>query len=386
MTTLLLVAGLTLLASFLCSLFEAALYAVTPSQVEVLKQEGRSGSARLARLREDVEAPIAAILTVNTVAHTAGAAWCGALVAEIYGSAAVGVFAAIFTVLVLALTEIVPKSLGVRHAIRLAPLIVWPLQVMIWSTWPVVWVARHAMKWLGGDAPAGPSEDEIEVLARLAARGGTVRPEEHEWVANALRLDTVKAADLRTPRTVVETIPADTLVSEVDVPGLVHSRLPVTDGDDPDKVLGLVLRRDLLDAVLERPDAGLIVRDLMLPMRFVPESLAAHALLEHFIADRSHMIGLADEYGGFEGVVCLEDVLECLLGQQIVDEHDQVEDMQALALARRDERRGATGATRGAGTQGGDGATGEDGENGAAEASDEPEGAAPGDDGSGTVS
>jgi len=340
MIEILVVAGTTLLASFLCSLFEASLYSISPARVEVLRERGVRGASRLARLRRDVEEPIAAILTVNTVAHTVGAAWCGAMVGHEFGSRAVGVFAAVFTVLVLALTEIVPKSLGVRYAASLGPLIVVPLQVMIWTTWPVVWLVRRAMGGLAG-VGHGPTEDEVEVLSRMAASRGSVRAEEHRWVRNALHLDRVTAGDLRTPRTVVETLDADTPLRDLlaRVESWVHSRVPVVEGADADHILGLAYRREVLDAALRRPDEDLLVRDLLRPVRFVPEAMPANELLELFIAGRAHMVAVVDEYGGFEGVVTLEDVLECLLGTEIVDEHDEVEDMQALALERSRRRR-----------------------------------------------
>ncbi len=330
------VASTTLLASFLCSLFEAALYSITPSQVEVLKKKGARGSRRLARLREDVEGPIAAILTVNTIAHTVGAAWCGAMVGEHFGSAAVGIFAAIFTVLVLAVTEIIPKSLGVRYAVTLGPMIVWPLQVMIWSVWPIVWVAERSMRLLTGHAgPAEPSEEEVVLFSRMAERGGSVRKEEHRWVENALLLDRATAGDLRTPRTVVHMLSADQRVGEVVEGGSwAHSRVPVTDGGDPDRVIGVVHGREVFAAAVAGRQSDLL-RDLMHPIEFVPETMRAHELLNLFLQERKHMVAVADEYGGFEGVVTLEDVLECLLGQEIVDEADEIEDMQELALRQR---------------------------------------------------
>ena len=343
---ILVVAGLTLLASFLCSLFEAALYSISASQVAMLAESGRKGARKLAALREDVERPIAAILTVNTIAHTVGAAWCGAMVGDVYGSQAVGVFAAIFTVLVLAVTEIVPKSIGVRYATQLGPMVAWPIQLMIWSVWPVVWIAEKAMHRLtGGAGPEGPSEDEVVIVTGLAALSGGVRGEERRWVENALRLDQKTAGDLRTPRTVIESLPAETRVAElVDHPErIVHSRLPVSEDGNLDKVVGLVYRRDVMDAALAKADEDLILSDLMRPLRFVPEGMAAHELLSLFLREREHMVAVIDEYGGFEGVVTLEDVLECLLGAEIVDEHDQVEDMQRLALERSQARRAAEG-------------------------------------------
>lgn len=330
---ILLVAWLTLLASFLCSLFEAALYAVRASQLEDMRARGVRGAERISRLRADIEEPIAAILTVNTVAHTVGASWCGAMVGKEAGSTAVGVFAAVFTVLVLALTEIVPKSVGVRWAGPLAPRIAWGVQLMVWLAWPVARPSRAIMKRItGAGSHQGPSEDEIAHFARRVASEGTIRSEEHAWVENALRLDKVTAADLRTPRTVLETMPADTTVGAAteDPSTWSHSRVPLTEGGDPDKIIGLVMRREVFDARV-RGQGARELRELMHPIRVVPESTPAHELLAQFIDHRSHMAIVVDEYGGVEGVVTLEDVLEELLGREIVDETDEHHDMQEHA-------------------------------------------------------
>ena len=337
MTLIVIVASLTLLASFLCSLFEAVLYSITPSQIEVLKAQKRPGARRLSKLREDVDAPIAAILTVNTIAHTAGAAWCGALVAKEFGSASVGVFAAIFTVLVLVLTEIIPKSLGLRYSQSLATKIVWPLQTMIWLVWPIVWLAQKAMGLLSGKEQAGPSEDEVVVVSGLAAKGGAMRSEEHRWVENALALDKVTAKDLRTPRTVVESLDADLPLEEVSklAEDWIHSRVPLTEGGNPDNIVGLIHRREAFDALLSNDQgSGLILRDLARPLLFVPSTMKGHELLQLFLKERVHLVAVADEFGGFEGVVTLEDVIESMLGAQIVDEYDQEKDLQKLARER----------------------------------------------------
>lgn len=330
------VAGLTLLTSFLCSLFEAVLYSITPSQLELLKQRRVRGARRLARLKTNVEEPIAAILTINTIAHTVGAAWCGAMVGQWKGSQAVGVFTAIFTFLVLALTEIIPKSYGVRYAQSLGALTAWPLQLMVWLALPIARPAKAAMHLLTGPRKhEGPSEEEVLLFSGLAAKHGRVRSDEHRWLENALRLDKVRAADIRTPRTVVETLPADRLVSEVrgQPSSWIHSRVPLVEENNPDDVVGLVYRREVLDAAVDGKDE-LRLRDLMHPIHFVPETMPAHELLDHFIQKRQHMFAIADEYGGFEGVVTLEDVLESLLGAEIVDEHDEHEDLQEIARQR----------------------------------------------------
>ena len=157
---------------------------------------------------------------------------------------------------------------------------------------------------------------------------------------NALRLDRVSAGDLRTPRTVVETLSADSDIAElVERPrDWRHSRVPVTEENDADRIVGLVHRREVFDAAIAREGEGLVLRDLLHPIRFVPETMRAHELLNLFLEERTHMVAVVDEYGGFEGVVTLEDVLECLLGVEIVDEHDDVDDWQAEARRRHEER------------------------------------------------
>jgi CBS domain containing-hemolysin-like protein len=339
---ILIIAGLTLLASFFCSLSEAALYSLSPARIAVLQQRGSKSAKRLAKMRENIEDPIAAILTINTIAHTIGSAWCGALVGQVYGSKAVGMFAAVFTVLVLALTEIIPKSLGVRYAHKLGPQIALPLQVMIWAVYPIVWIARKAMHVLAGTSgPVHPSEDEVITTAGLAAKGGQMRHEEHRWVQNALRLDRVTAGDLMTPRSVVEALPADTPVNIIleRADQWIHSRTPVTSGTSLDQVIGLVHRREVADSALLVPDAHLVLRDLLRPIQRVPNHLPAHQLLELFLKTRAHMVAVTDVDDRFEGVVTLEDVLECMLGAEIVDEYDQTTNMQALAIERARSRR-----------------------------------------------
>ena len=333
MNLILTVAALTLLASFICSLFEAALYAITPSQVELLKQRGVPGALRLERLRTNVEEPIAAILTINTVAHTVGAAWCGAMVAKEFGAQAVGLFATAFTIAVLGLTEIIPKSLGVRHAATLAPRLSWPLQLMTWFAWPVARPARAMMQRLTGSTKNnGPSEEEVLVFAKLAQRHGQVRHEETMWVENALTLDRVQARALMTPRRVVEILNADLTVADAiaRTNRWVHSRVPVRDPDEPEKILGLVFRREVFDAGVAG-NGEQTLRTMCHPLESVPESMPAHELLHLFLSRRRHIVAVIDEYGSFQGIVSLEDVLESMLGAEIVDEHDEVVDMQAHA-------------------------------------------------------
>lgn len=334
MSLILAVAAMALFGSFICSLLEAALYSLTSAHIEVLKSRGHANMDRLAKLRNHIDEPIAAILTVNTITHTVGSSICGALVGYYYGEFWVGVFAAVFTLAILLLTEIIPKSVGVKYAKELAPYLAWPIQLMIWGLYPLVYLCRWMMGSLSrhGQEEDGATEHEIIVSSRLAAQRGQLRPQEVRWLENALRLDQVKAEDLMTPRTVVYRLPADLPLSQVQQRSQhwIHSRLPVTDDRDPDHILGMVYRREVFDAIVLGQPAKTL-RDLMHTIDFVPASTRGHQLLDRFITQKKHMAAVVDEYGTFVGVVTLEDVLECLLGSEIVDEHDRHADMQQLA-------------------------------------------------------
>ncbi|MHC5063831.1 MAG: hemolysin family protein [Planctomycetota bacterium] len=333
MTELILIAGLTLFTSFLCSILEAALYSVTPSQLEVMKGRGVFGAQRFSRFKAHVEEPIAAILTVNTIAHTVGALWCGALVAEMYDDLVLGWFTALFTLAVLFLTEIVPKSLGVRYAKRLVPILTWPLQLIVWISLPIARLCSLLMRKMSGKTEAHtPTEDEIIAMSQIAAKEGELSASEQRWMENALHLDKIAAIDIYTPRTVVQTLRADATVGEMgeSLTSLAHSRFPLTEGEQMDVILGMVYRRDIFDALAADKDETKL-RELVRPLDFVPPQMKGPQLLERFIRDKRHMVAVIDEYGGFEGIVTLEDVLECLLGAEIVDEHDQHADMQQFA-------------------------------------------------------
>lgn len=336
MTWILTVASLTLLISFLCSILEAVLYSISPAQLEVLEREKVFGARRFARYRQHVEEPIAAILAVNTVANTFGSSLCGALVGEHFGSAAIGIFAGVFTLIVLLVAEILPKSLGVRYAPKLVPVLIGPLQFFLFVSWPVARPARAFMSRLTGTTPAaGPTDEEVIALSRMAWRSGQLSSGEMKWVENALRLDEVSAWDLMTPRTVVQALSTERKVADVvrESATLRHSRLPLFAEGDHDNVVGFVLRREIVDAFASGQGER-TMRELARPLQFVPDTMKGPQLLQKFIRDKVHILAVIDEYGGFEGIVSLEDVLEHMLGQEIVDEHDEHVDMQELARRR----------------------------------------------------
>ncbi len=340
--------------SFLCSLMEAALYTISPAKIEELRLAGVKGGERLSRLRANVEEPIAAILTLNTIANSAGAAFAGALVGMTFTEnpgLATTIYSIFFVLLVLYVSEIIPKTLGVTYADRLAPLLSLPLLGIIRVSKPFVKTGQFITRMIRkdpGENHHAPSENEILAMTEMGVRAGTLLPEEARWAINALRLNDVTARELMTPRTVVYMLPADLALPDVTVHSehWVHSRLPVVQNNNPDHVEGIIHRRDVFDRLAgKKPEEleGQKLRDLMSAPVFVPETIRCNDVLRRFIETRQHLLIVTNEFGGMEGVITLEDVLEYIIGEEIVDSHDKHADMQEYAreVARRKRQGGS---------------------------------------------
>ncbi len=345
MFDLILAVGLAVGISAFCSVTEAVLYSVPWSRIEQLRKTGRPSGNILYTLRSDVEKPIAAVLTLNTVANTAGAAVAGAAAAKVYGADSMGVFAAVFTVVILVFSEILPKTVGILYTRSLAPAIAKPLQVLVYIFSPITWLLSHVSGLVQRRAKGpGHTEEDITALVSLTRRSGVLKAFEEQAIKNILGLDNKVVSDILTPRTVVFSVPAEMTVSEAKAKGSVwaYSRVPVYE-DDPENIVGVVSRREVLQAQAEDRDEARM-GELMRPARFVVESLTLDRLLAHFLESRSHLSIVLDEYGGVAGVVSLEDVLEEILGKEIVDETDEVVDTRALARQLHDKKaRGETG-------------------------------------------
>lgn len=344
--------ALALGVSFLCSIMEAVLLSVTPSFVAMEEQRGAPTAARLRALKTDVDRPLAAILSLNTIAHTVGAAGAGAQAAVVFGSASVAIASAAMTLLILVLSEIIPKTLGAVHWRSLAPVVVRLLGPVIWLMWPLVKLSQLMTRVMAGDrARATVSRDEMSALAEQGLREGVLAEDESRILKNLMLFRTITAKMVMTPRTVVQFLPEAATVGEV-VAGrgeLPFSRLPVyrTDHDD---VTGFVLKDEILLRAA-RDELTLPLREIRRAMRVVPETLPLPDLLARLVADKDHIALVADEFGGTAGIVTLEDLLETLLGLEIVDEADATRDMQELARQRwrsraRDLRRLGAGASR----------------------------------------
>jgi len=346
MNELYVVVALVLGTSAACSLFEAVLYTVPASRVEMLVREGRASGRILQNLRRRVDEPIAAILTLNTIANTGGGALAGALAATALGADRVLYFSILFTLAILLLAEVLPKTLGVVHATTLAPFIARPLRALVVVFAPLVAFTRVVTKLVrSGEVEHHVSDEELLTLVGLGLRSGTLNPHEARVIENVLSMETRTAKEVMTPRSVVFTLAGETTTRAAVASEELskHSRVPVYD-QDPDDVVGVVRRVDILTAVAH-DQFDVPVESLMHPIQFVLDTTPLDRLLRFFLERRQHLAAVIDEFGGFAGIVTLEDVLEELLGREIVDESDQVTDLRAYAHRRREEtlrhRRGA---------------------------------------------
>ena len=338
MLTLALAVGIAVVISFSCSLTEAALYAVPWSAIERARQGGRRAGKVLYTLRSNIDKPIAAILTMNTVANTAGSAVAGAAFMAVFGGEHMGVFAAAFTCIILMMGEIVPKTLGVAYATPVMLAIAIPLQWAMRLLSPLIWLLGLLTRAVTPQTK-GPqiSEDDICAITSLSREAGRIQDYEERFVRNVLTLDQKRVYDIMTTRTVVFSLPGSLTVDEAYAePQIWHfSRIPVF-GDDNEDLVGLVERRTLARCSREGDSGKTRLADIMRPLHFVQETQTLDRLLREFLHSRVHLFAVLDEYGGLAGVVTLEDVMEEILGREIVDESDSVADLQTLARQRRE--------------------------------------------------
>lgn len=333
---ILIIAGVSLLTSFFCSLMEACLYSVSQSHIETLRHKGDPRGETLAGIRNNIDESIATILIINTIANSMGVAWACALVREEFGSGVLVLFSGALTFSILFFAEIVPKSLGVRFSKTLAPMLALPLQILSWILKPAVTACVYVTRKLGTGGSENGTEEDIISMARLVQKQGDIHLQEAQWVANALNLNNVTTYDLMTPGPVVARVPGVMTLrnTPIDADHWRFSRLPVCANHNPDEILGVVHRRKVFES-LARDEFDLRITDLMEPAEFVSKDLLAHRLLDRFLQKRKHLFCVLDNEQ-FIGVVTLEDVLECLIGREIVDETDLHDDMQALAQRRKE--------------------------------------------------
>lgn len=332
MTLLFLYLALALGVSFFCSIMESVILSVTPVYIQSMSEEKPKVSAQLRDLKDGIDRPLAAILSLNTVAHTVGAAGVGAQAVAIFGEAYFGLISAVLTILILVLSEIIPKTIGASYWQSLAPASVPLLKGMIFLTWPLTWMAEKITKALSvnKDLPSTSRED-ILALAKIGFKQGTVEKKESIIIRNLILSRKIRAEDIMTPRTVVHAAQEDMTLDEFigNHDFMRFSRIPLYE-NNIDQISGFVLKSDALEK-LARDYHGMALKDIRRDAVIVFKKTSVPALFDLLMSRKEHMAIVVDEYGGMSGIVTLEDILETLLGLEIQDELDNIEDMQELA-------------------------------------------------------
>ncbi len=320
---------LSIAVSFICSILEAALLSITPSYIAQQKLSRPKLYEQLKVLKDKIDQPLAAILTLNTVAHTVGATGVGAQVTVVFGDGYLGIASAVMTILILVLSEIMPKTIGARYWPQLAPVLPFMLNGMIMLLKPFIWLSDQIMKLFGGGHHEHDLRQEIKALTVLGRELNKLDEDEQRVIANILDLHDIKVRDIMTPRTVCETASPDesldAFAERVKVGQF--SRYPVLDKDEAP--LGIAFRYDMLDITDQQT-----VADIMKPVKVISDKMSAEQLMTQLMHERQHMCLVYDEYGSWLGLVTMEDVIETIIGQPIMDETDDIPNMRRFAKRR----------------------------------------------------
>ncbi|NOI58398.1 CNNM domain-containing protein [Vibrio coralliilyticus] len=320
--------------SFICSVLEAVLLSITPSYLAQLRQQGHPAAEKLSKLKADIDRPLASILTLNTIAHTIGAASAGAQAAVVFGSEWLGVFSGVLTLGILVLSEIVPKTIGATYWRQLSPLAAITLRWMVWALTPFVWFSEQITKRLARGHQAPKMRDELSAMAILAKESGEFAEGETKILNNLLGIQDVPVTQVMTPRPVVFRVDAEMSINEFlaqhkDTP---FSR-PLVYSQSKDNIIGFVHRLEMFklqQAGCGEKQLGAVMR----PVHVLLNNLSLPKAFEQMMAKRLQLAMVVDEYGTIQGILTLEDIFEHLVGEEIVDEADRATDMQELAFER----------------------------------------------------
>lgn len=316
-----------------CSLMEAALYAVPKAYVRSSQENGSRAAGVLLKLKEDIGKPIAAILILNTIANTAGASVAGWAAAEVFGSEILAIFSILFTFAILYCSEIIPKFVGVVYCRPVGLAIAYPLKYLVTVLRPLIAVSEILSHWLRRDEDEQSlTPDEIRSMATVGTEEGALDHFEGSVIANVIGLDETRVKEVLTPRVVVFRLDQDTKVSalEKELQNWTFSRVPLFAESDPDHLLGYVTQRDVYEALLTGK-GELSLKELARPLTIVAELMRVDKLLLEMFSQREHICAVVDEHGGLAGIITLEDIIEEIVGREIVDEYDSVSDLRTFA-------------------------------------------------------
>ena len=317
--------------SALCSMLEATLLSTPLSFITGLEEQGIKGAERLKRLKQNPERPISAILCLNTIANTVGASIVGSLVYEVYGDALVGVFSTIFTLAILFFAEIIPKTIGTSYWRSLAIPASSIISGMIVITYPLVWILEKFTRVISSGAEqVSVSREDISAMVSVATEEEEIEKEEKKMIQNILKLDEMTAHEIMTPSVVVEMVPGNMTIREFYESDNTHSRILVYDEENDEYVTGYVLRQEVLEKMAEDKFTTTL-DEIIRPIMTFREEDSVSDIWEKLLERKEHISAILDEYGSLRGIVTMEDVIETMLGHEIVDEKDEVVDMQEYA-------------------------------------------------------
>ncbi len=324
---------IALIFSFLCSIAEAVLLSVTWVYIVKLENRERKSGTILRYLKENINQSLAAILTLNTVAHTVGAAGVGAQASAVFGDASLGLVSGVLTFLILIFSEIIPKTLGATYWSALAPATAYSLRLLVWLLYPIIKMSELLTQSIVKDGKSSNFDrNDFTVMAKLSVQSGQITAEEAMILENVLQMRTLRISEVMTPRTVVFKESQSLTVNAFFYKHkkVRFSRIPVYQ-DQQDNIVGFVLRADLLLAYA-RGNLDILLSNYVREMPTLLDTMTlSHALME-MLNHNTHIALVVDEYGTVRGIITLEDILETLIGQEIIDEGDKDIDMQKLAL------------------------------------------------------
>jgi CBS domain containing-hemolysin-like protein len=317
--------------SALCSTLEATLLSTPLSFITGLEEQGVKGASTLKKLKQSPDRAISAILCLNTIANTVGASIVGSLVYEIYGDPLVGVFSTIFTLMILIFAEIIPKTIGTSYWRSLAIPASVIINAMIFIAFPLVWILEKLTRLISSNSTqVSVSREDISAMVSVATEEEVIETEEKKMIQNLLKLDEVTAHEIMTPSAVVEMIPNTMTIREYYDSEITHSRIPVYDEENDEYIIGYVLRQEVLEKMAEDKFATPL-QDILRPIMSFREEDSVADIWEKLLEKKEHISVILDEYGSMRGIVTMEDVIETMLGHEIVDEKDEVVDMQEYA-------------------------------------------------------
>ncbi len=326
---------LALIVSFLCSIAESVILSTPMSYLKAVGENGRKSLIRMRKYKEHIDKPLSAILSLNTVAHTIGAAGVGAQSVKIFGEVYFGIISAVLTILILILTEIIPKTIGARYWNQLLHPVYYVIRVMIIIAYPLVIISSWISSFLSGNHPSySTSREEISALANIGTEEGILGSKENKIIQNLIRLKSLRVSEIITPRVVVTTADENMALGDFfkNKKYLQFSRIPIY-SENEDNITGYVFRQEVFEKLVEN-QSHLKLKDLSRKIVVLTAYIQVFEAWEKLINAKEHLALVVDEYGGMDGILTMEDIIETIVGFEIMDEKDTISDMQQYAKER----------------------------------------------------